>query len=108
MNDISESTQDKIFQRRAIEASIRVGLIVLLLLWCFNIVKPFVLLILWGAIIAVAIYPLFLKFSALLGNRLPGAGTLYHAQSLNFHGRAQVGDTLKGGLAPEKDRGGDG
>jgi predicted PurR-regulated permease PerM len=70
------STGDKLFQRRAIEASIRIGLIVLLVLWCFNIVKPFVLVILWGAIIAVAIYPLFMKFQSLLGNRQKLAATL--------------------------------
>jgi predicted PurR-regulated permease PerM len=70
------STGDKVFQRRAIEASIRIGLIVLLVLWCFNIVKPFVLVILWGAIIAVAIYPLFMKFQSLLGGRQKLASTL--------------------------------
>ena len=76
MSDISLSTDDRLFQRRAIEASIRIGLIVLLVLWCFNIVKPFVLVILWGAIIAVAIYPLFVKFQSLLGNRQKLAATL--------------------------------
>jgi predicted PurR-regulated permease PerM len=76
MNDTSLPAEDKIFQRRAIEASIRIGLIVLLVLWCFNIVKPFVLVILWGAIIAVAIYPLFMKFQSFLGNRQNLAATL--------------------------------
>ena len=76
MNDKSVPTEDKLFQRRAIEASIRIGLIVLLVLWCFNIVKPFVLVILWGAIIAVAIYPLFGKFQSALGNRQKLAATL--------------------------------
>ncbi len=33
-------------------------------------------------------------FSAVLGNKLPGFGTLYLAQTLRFHGRARVGDTL--------------
>ena len=32
--------------------------------------------------------------SSVLGNVLPGAGTLYKAQSLNFLGRAHVGDEL--------------
>ena len=62
MNDLSVTSEDRRFQRRAIEASIRLGLIVLLVLWCFNIVKPFVRLIIWGASLAVAIYPQFLKF----------------------------------------------
>lgn len=33
-------------------------------------------------------------FSALLGNRLPGPGTLYRAQTLVFHQRVQPGDHL--------------
>jgi len=33
-------------------------------------------------------------FSAILGNMLPGYGTLYLGQSLKFTGRAHVGDTL--------------
>lgn len=33
-------------------------------------------------------------FSALLGNRLPGPGTLYLGQTLRFHARARVGDRL--------------
>src|ERR1700761_2919433 len=33
-------------------------------------------------------------FSAVLGNLLPGPGTLYKAQSLRFHARAHIGDEL--------------
>ncbi|CAH2604231.1 Phosphate acetyltransferase [Rhodovastum atsumiense] len=33
-------------------------------------------------------------FSAVLGNVLPGPGTLYDMQTLHFHGRAYVGDML--------------
>ncbi|MBB4284406.1 bifunctional enoyl-CoA hydratase/phosphate acetyltransferase [Roseospira goensis] len=33
-------------------------------------------------------------FSAVLGNMLPGFGTLYLGQTLQFHGRAHVGDRL--------------
>jgi phosphate butyryltransferase len=34
-------------------------------------------------------------FSAVLGNLLPGPGTLYVSQTLHFHARAYVGDALK-------------
>jgi phosphate butyryltransferase len=34
-------------------------------------------------------------FSAEFGNILPGPGTLYLSQTLRFHGRAHIGDTLK-------------
>ena len=76
MNDVPETAGDMVFQRRAMEAAIRIGLVVLLVLWCFNIVQPFIMLVLWAAIFAVAIYPLFLKFSSALGGRQKTAATL--------------------------------
>jgi len=54
---------------RAIEIAIRLGLIFLILAWCLHILSPFVSLIVWGAIIAVAIYPLFIKFVQILGGK---------------------------------------
>lgn len=76
MNNLSENAADAIFQRRALEAAIRIGLVVLLVVWCFNIVQPFIMLVLWGAIIAVAVYPLFVRLSAVLGGRGKYAATL--------------------------------
>jgi len=76
MSESLASTDDRFFNRRAIESAIRIGLVFLLVLWCFNIVRPFVLLILWGAIIAVAVYPLFDKLQSLLGGRQKLAATL--------------------------------
>jgi len=76
MNNIPETADEVVFQRRAMEAAIRIGLVVLLALWCFNIVQPFIMLVLWGAIFAVAIYPLFLKFSTVLGGRKKAAATV--------------------------------
>ncbi len=57
------------FTRNAMEAVIRIGLVVLLALWCFNIVRPFVTPIVWGMIIAVAVYPAYSRVRALLRER---------------------------------------
>ena len=76
MSDTNPSREDELFQHRALESAIRIGLILLLVVWCFNIVKPFLMLILWGAIIAVAVYPLFMKLQSLLGGRQKLASTL--------------------------------
>lgn len=54
---------------RAIEIAVRIGVLGLLLTWCFLILKPFVAPVLWGAIIAVAIYSPFNKLQSLLGSR---------------------------------------
>jgi predicted PurR-regulated permease PerM len=40
-----------------------------LLFWCFNIVKPFLGIVVWAVIIAVAVYPLHVALTARLGGR---------------------------------------
>jgi len=54
---------------QAIEIAIRLGLIFLILAWCLQILSPFISLIAWGGIIAVSIYPLFLKLADKLGGK---------------------------------------
>ncbi len=44
--------------------AVRLAILFLLLYFCFLIIRPFIPLVLWGAIIAVAIYPLHTKFTA--------------------------------------------
>lgn len=61
---------------QAIEIAIRLGLIFLILAWCLQILSPFISLIAWGAIIAVAIYPLFVKLTDKLGGKKKLAATL--------------------------------
>jgi predicted PurR-regulated permease PerM len=61
--------KEKAFLRRALEATIRIGLVVLLVLWCFEIVKPFVVPVIWGIIIAVATYPGYRRLLPPLGER---------------------------------------
>ncbi len=55
--------------RQAIEIAIRLGVIFLILIWCLQILSPFISLIAWGAIIAVAIYKPFLTLVDKLGGR---------------------------------------
>jgi predicted PurR-regulated permease PerM len=46
------------FSNQAIDAFIKICIIGLLLLWCFLILKPFLMIMVWGAIIATALYPM--------------------------------------------------
>lgn len=62
--------------RNALEAVIRIGLVVLLALWCFNIVRPFVVPVVWGIIIAVAVYPFYSRVRALLWKKAGFAAML--------------------------------
>ena len=61
---------------QAIEIAIRLGLIFLILAWCLQILTPFISIIAWAAIIAVAIYTPFLKLVEKLGGRKKLAVTL--------------------------------
>jgi len=76
MSNTSRSEEDKIFQARVMDAAIQISLLALLVLWCFNIIRPFILPMLWGAIMAVAIYPLFVKAHMKMGGREKLTATL--------------------------------
>jgi len=65
------------FTQNTIEAAVRLGLLLLLATWCFQIVTPFIVPVMWGVIIAVAIYPLFVKLKSALGGRNKLASTVY-------------------------------
>ena len=65
------------YANRALEAFIHIGLTVLLATACLLILLPFIPLIAWGIIIAVAAYPTFKKLQAGLGGRGALAAVLF-------------------------------
>ena len=69
MKTSSQPANDKLFVARALEATIQIGLVVLLLYWCFKIGQPFIQIIAWGIIIAVAIHPGYNRLKSVLGGR---------------------------------------
>jgi predicted PurR-regulated permease PerM len=64
------------YVNRALEASIYIGMAILLVVACLLILRPFVPLLAWGVIIAVAVYPGFRKLQVALGGRQVLAGVL--------------------------------
>jgi predicted PurR-regulated permease PerM len=66
---IPNPIDDKLFLARVVEATVRIGLIALLAVWCYRIMEPFVVPMIWGLIIAVAAYPGYVRLRALLGGR---------------------------------------
>lgn len=69
MSNPNQSSEDQAFVRRSLAAVIQIGVIFLLASWCLKIIYPFIGLVAWAAIIAVAIYPLHVKLSAKIGDR---------------------------------------
>ena len=55
--------------RRTLETTIRLGLVLIILIWCFSIIKPFIMPVMWGVIIAVACYPMHQWLARKLGAR---------------------------------------
>ncbi|WP_299693537.1 AI-2E family transporter [uncultured Vibrio sp.] len=51
------------FSKQAIDAAIKIAAVAMLVYWCFSILRPFILLVVWGAIIATALYPLAVAIS---------------------------------------------
>ena len=65
------------FTENTIEAAVRLGLLLLLAAWCFKIIMPFIVPVVWGIVIAVAIFPLFLKLKSALGDKNKLAAIVY-------------------------------
>jgi predicted PurR-regulated permease PerM len=57
------------YRRRALEVFIHIGLVVLLATACLMILRPFLPLIAWGIVIAIATYPAYRKLRSWLGGR---------------------------------------
>lgn len=55
--------------RLSIRSALSIAFIGLIFLLSFNVIKPFLVPIVWGIIIAVGVYPLHRRFTKFLGNR---------------------------------------
>lgn len=77
MNKSYPPSDDKAFLNRAIETAIRIGLVAIIAVWCFQIVQPFIVPGVWGVIIAVAVYPGYRRLGTALGERHGLAATLF-------------------------------
>jgi predicted PurR-regulated permease PerM len=69
MASVPEIIHDKAYASRVLDAFINIGLTALLVICCLLVLKPFVPLLVWGMIIAIASYPRFEKLKNSLGGR---------------------------------------
>ena len=77
MNTSVSPIKDRAFLNRTVEATIRIGLIAVLVLYCFQIVRPFLIPVVWGVIIAVALHPNYLWLQRVLGERRTLSAVLF-------------------------------
>lgn len=77
MNTSMSLTADPALTRKIMEVVIRIGIVVLLALWSFQIFSPFLGPLVWGIIIAVAGHGGFSRLKNMLGGRGGLAATLF-------------------------------
>jgi len=78
-NESTTSTDagfDPLFVRNMVESFLRIGLLALLLVMAYDIIKPFTVPIIWGAIIGIAAFPLVKWLESKIGGRRGMAATL--------------------------------
>jgi len=66
---IQDVAKQKVEVNQALEVSIQVGLAALLVISCLMILRPFLPLVMWGIIIAIASHPTFVKLQRTLKGR---------------------------------------
>jgi predicted PurR-regulated permease PerM len=96
VNDPDSTSDEHTPVSGPVERVAQTGLIVLLVVWCFHVVRPFIVPVAWGAIIAVSLYPLQQRLEATLSGRRVLAATLTTLLSLAVLvvPIAYLGDTL--------------
>ncbi len=62
-------TKEVGFVKLSVEAAIRIGALALIFLWALQIIKPFVEIVLWAIILAVAVHPIYTGLARRLGGR---------------------------------------
>ena len=76
MNSSYDPLSDKPLIAKTLEITIHVGIVVLVLFWCFRIAQPFIQIFVWGIIIAIAIFPGYRWLNSVLGGRKKLAAAL--------------------------------
>ena len=65
------------FEKRALEAAIRISVVAVLVVWTYQIVKPFLMPVIWGIIIAVAVEPFIARCVHIAGGRRKLVASLF-------------------------------
>ena len=77
MNISDAAAADRNFQKNAMASFIQIAAVALLVVSCFRIVAPFLSIVVWGMIIAVALYPVHVKLAGSLGGREKLSATIF-------------------------------
>jgi predicted PurR-regulated permease PerM len=76
MDDIQSDNPELGQMRRVTDLVVRLAVVGLLVVWCFKIFSPFLIPLVWGIILAVALRPVFTAIEKAVGGRRKLAATL--------------------------------
>lgn len=76
MGNMMNNDDGQMFQKNMMTSFVQIATLVILVSYCLTIVGPFVGLAIWGVVMAVAMYPVHVRLSSLLGGREKLAVTL--------------------------------
>jgi predicted PurR-regulated permease PerM len=66
----SEESKTSVYNfEKIVDIVIRLGVLYMIISWCFDILKPFFTILIWGSLIAIAVYPLYNLIVKLFGGR---------------------------------------
>ncbi len=65
------------FTKKAIETAIRITVLGILVVWTVALIRPFLIPVVWGIILAVAVDPFIARFSKILGDRRSLAAMIF-------------------------------
>lgn len=76
MKQESSLNKEPTINQQVIDIAIKLGAVALLIGWCFAILRPFILIVMWGAILAVALKPLHNKLTRIVKGKANIASTI--------------------------------
>ncbi len=69
--------ENRSFEKNAMEAAIRIAVVAALVVWTYQIIRPFLMPLIWGVIIAIAVEPFISRCALWLGGRRKLAAILF-------------------------------
>lgn len=77
MSNQPEKLQIEQVEKNVINITIKLGALLLLFYWCFSILQPFIIPVVWAVIIAVSLYPVYQIMLGKLNGHKVLTGTLF-------------------------------
>ncbi len=68
MKSRNKPNDSGLFENKVIHYAFQLLALSLLIYFCFEIIKPFVTLLIWGSVLAITLYPLQNKFTNILND----------------------------------------